>query len=247
MFQLCTSKIADHHFSLPAKLNKNGVNMKILAFKVILFCVPVLMAGRCSREPETPIPQVNLAEFGLDATFDVGENYTFKQYVPVETNMGKQTAGCNFLGNQMSIGFGALNYLDPNKSNGFHVGFSVDNVTHEGLYEFREEDRAGKNISGYTKRTSSGLITSIPSPLMAYDNRKNYWRLPPDADGRCKEQEMQVGVQSIDITKYSSEDGGVIEGSFHINVYHKPESKCAQYQHQLITGNFKLKRVNMPQ
>lgn len=220
--------------------------MKKLAFKFILLCVPVLMAGRCSRESESPIPQENLADYGVDATFDVGENYSFKQFVSMETNMGKQVAGCNFFGNQMVVAFGALNYLDPTKSNGFNVGFSVDNVTHEGVYQFREEDSGAKNTSGYTKRTRSGLITSTPSPLMAYDNRKNYWRLPPDKDGRCSEQQMQVGFQSIDVTKYSSENGGVIEGSFYINVYYKPESKCAQYQHQLITGNFKLKRVNIP-
>lgn len=221
--------------------------MRTNTIKLLLLCIPLFIAARCSNESNPPKPEENLNDYGLDATFDVGENYSFKQFVSLESTMGKQTASCNFSGNQMVVGFGGLNYLDPTKSNGFSCGFSVANVTREGVYEFRKEDPAAKNTSTYIKRVRSGLVVSSPSPLKLFDNTKNNWRLQPDEYGVCREQEQQVGFQSIDITRYSSENGGVIEGSFHLNVYHKPEDKCAQYEHQLITGNFKLKRINIPQ
>ncbi len=221
--------------------------MRLLTIKLIVLCTTLFIAARCSKDSNPPLPQENLSDYGLDATFDVGENYAFKQFVPLESTMGLQTASCNFQGNQMTVGFGALNYLDPSKSNGFTCGFSIDNVTRTGVYTFRQEDAAAKNTSTLIRRVRSGPITSTPSPLKPYDNAKNKWRLAPDEYGVCREQDQEVGVQSIDITRYSNENGGTIEGSFYINVYHKPVDKCAQYEHQLITGNFKLKRVNLPE
>ncbi|TDE14640.1 hypothetical protein [Dyadobacter psychrotolerans] len=227
---------------------KHLIPMRILSLKLIVLCMPLFIAARCSNnDSNPPIPQENTNEYGLDATFDVGENYSFKQFITMESSMGLQTASCNFQGNQMTVGFGALNYLDPTKSNGFSCGFSIDNVTHTGVYTFRKEDAAAKNTSTLIKRVRSGLVASSPSPLKIYDNTKNKWRLAPDEYGVCREQDLEVGFQSIDITRYSSENGGIIEGSFYLNVYHKPVDKCAQYEHQLITGNFKLKRINIPE
>ena len=62
--------------------------------------------------------------------------------------------------------------------------------------------------------------------------------------GSCDEEELPVDFQTIDVTRYSSSNGGTIEGSFTINVYHKPSNNCANYEKERITGSFKLKRIN---
>jgi hypothetical protein len=51
-------------------------------------------------------------------------------------------------------------------------------------------------------------------------------------------------VQEIDITRFSSENGGIIEGTFYMTVYETPEGCFDDIPH-LITGVFRCKRINI--
>jgi hypothetical protein len=179
----------------------------------------------------------NLDEFKLTATFDNGESITFKQFNPETTDAGLMTCGCAFSGDQMTIGFGATNFADPSKNNGFDVGINVPNVTSRRNYESREENADATNATAFLDRIASGI-----AGVKVYNNVENY-RRSRNGSGICVREEIPVGFQTVDITRYSSENGGTIEGTFNINVYHEQDA-CANYEHEQITGVFKLKRIN---
>lgn len=196
----------------------------------------------CEKKKETINPD-NLDSYGLDATFDDGRTIRFNQFTPETTSEGILTVGCFFDGDQMAIGFGATNYQDQTKSNGFNAGIKVTGVTSARAYQFTKENANAANTTTYIKRIRTGSAAAKPSPLLVYDNRANYRRFPK-GDGFCDQEELAVDFQTIDITKYSDKDGGTIEGSFDMRVYNKPDDNCLSYQKQRITGVFKLKRVN---
>ena len=188
----------------------------------------------CERERNS---DGNLDQFRLTATFDSGESITFKQFNPDESDAGLLICNCVFYDDQMVIAFGADHYRDPSKSNGFDAGFSVDGVTTQRAFEFREENASATNTSTYVERIAPGL-----DGFKIYDNKENY-RRSINGSGFCIREELPVDFQSIDVTRYSSENGGTIEGSFSINVYHEQDA-CATYEKERITGVFKLKRIN---
>ncbi|MCE7042332.1 hypothetical protein [Dyadobacter sp. CY312] len=208
---------------------------------VIILLAGFLFLGCEKKEKE--IEPENINSYGLDATFDDGRTVHFSQFSPETTFEGILTVGCFFDGDQMAIGFGATNYQDPTKSNGFDAGFKVTGVTSARAYQFAKENTNAANTSTYIKRIRTGSAAAKPSPLLIYDNRANYRRFPT-GEGLCSEEEQTVDFQTIDVTKYSDKDGGTIEGTFDIRVYNKPEDNCLSYQKTRITGVFKLKRAN---
>ena len=214
----------------------NPIKMKKLLS--IIFAGTLLL----SCEKKEIVPE-NLNSYGLDATFDDGRTVHFSQFNPETTHEGILTVGCFFDGDQMAIGFGATNYQDPTKANGFNAGFKVSAVTSARAYQFTKENANADNTSTYIKRIRTGSAAATPSPLLIYDNRANYRRFPK-GDGFCDQEELAVDFQNVDVTTYSNKDGGTIEGSFDIRVYNRPEDNCQSYQKQRITGSFKLKRAN---
>ncbi|HQV76923.1 MAG TPA: hypothetical protein PLJ42_01155 [Chitinophagales bacterium] len=199
----------------------------ILAISILLFS--------CKKENNS---DGNLDQFKLTATFDGGETITFKQFDPDDSDAGLLSCGCFFDGDNMTIGFGATNFANPSKTNGFDVGINVPNVTAQRNYESREENAAGTNATTYIERIATGI-----GGIKVYNNVENYRRFSIGG-GSCDEEELPVDFQTIDVTRYSSSNGGTIEGSFTINVYHKPSNNCANYEKERITGSFKLKRIN---
>lgn len=143
-----------------------------------------------------------------------------------------------FEGDNLTIGFGAQHINDLSKSNGFSVGINVSNVTEQRAYAFTKENESGTNATAFLDRIAPGL-----DGIKVYNNKENYRRFSVGG-GFCDEEEIPVEPQNLDVTRYSSTNGGTIEGSFSISVYHKPEDNCANYEKQFITGSFKLKRVN---
>jgi hypothetical protein len=210
--------------------------------KLIISLSLTLLLFSCEKK-EVDIEQDDLNSYGLDATFDDGRSLHFSQFNPETTHEGMLTVGCFFDGNVMSIGFGATNYQDPTKANGFNAGMKVSGVTSARAYQFAEENANADNTSTYIQRFRTGSAAAKPSPLLIYDNRANYRRFPK-ADGFCDQEKLAVDFQSIDITKYSDKDGGTIEGSFSMRVYNRPEDNCRNYDKETITGVFKLKRAN---
>lgn len=200
---------------------------------IFIFTISILLFS-CTKPRNTT---GNLDGFSLTATFDDGETITFKQFNPVESDAGLLICGCFFEGDNMTIAFGADNYRKTNKTNGFDCGMNVENVTSQRNYEFREENAAGTNATAYLERIATGI-----DGIKNYDNSENYNR-SVNGSGFCIAVERPVDFQTIDITRYSSSDGGTIEGSFTINVYHK-QTACANYEKERITGSFKLKRIN---
>jgi len=210
-------------------MNKSNIlkSAFVFIFSVFLFS--------CERERNS---DGNLDQFRLTATFDSGESITFKQFNPDESDAGLLLCNCVFYDDQMVIAFGADHYRDPSKSNGFDIGINVPNVTSQRAYEFREENDDATNAVAFLDRISTGL-----SGVKVYNNVENYRRFL-NGSGICIREELPVDFQSIDVTRYSSENGGTIEGSFSINVYHE-QAACATYEKERITGVFKLKRINI--
>lgn len=208
---------------------------------IILLAFGVLFLG-CEKKEVIPELE-DLNSYSLTATFDDGRTVHFSQFIPETTNEGVLTVGCFFDGDQMSIGFGATNYQDPTKSNGFNAGMTVSAVISARAYQFDKENANAANTSTFIKRIRTGSAAASPSPLLLYDNRENYRRFPK-GDGFCDEEELTVDFQTIDITTYSNKNGGTIEGSFDMRVYNRPEDNCENYRKERITGSFKLKRAN---
>lgn len=207
---------------------------KIKMLKYVCLVALSVFLFSCEKERNS---NGNLDQFRLTATFDNGESITFKQFNPDESDAGLLSCACYFDDDNMTIGFGATNFSDLTKSNGFDVGINVPNVTSQRTYEFREENDDATNAVTFIDRVSTGL-----AGVKVYNNVENFRRLV-NGSGICIREELPVGFQSIDVTRYSSENGGTIEGTFSINVYHK-QAACATYEKQLITGVFKLKRLN---
>ena len=202
----------------------------LLAISMLLFS--------CKKDSPTKKSQENLDQYNVTATFDNGETIAFKQFSPSDSDAGLLVSSCFFDGDNMTIGFGAAHLNDPKKSNGFSVGINVANVTEQRNYVFREENAAATNYTTFLDRIAPGL-----EGVKGYSNTENFRRFSVGG-GFCDEEKISVDIQTIDVTNYSSKNGGVMEGSFNINVYHKPIDKCANYEKQTITGSYKLKRVN---
>ena len=207
-----------------------------------MFLALGLFFSACEKKTVSVQPE-DLNSYSLDATFDDGRTVHFKQFNPETTSEGVLAVGCFFDGDHLSIGFGATNFKDATKSNGFDCSFNVSAVTSARAYQFAKENASATNTTSYIKRIKSGPMTVTPSPLLFYSNQKNYRRFRK-ADGFCDEEEIAVDFQTIDITTYSNKNGGTIEGSFDMRVYNKPDDNCANYKKERITGSFKLKRVN---
>ncbi len=75
-----------------------------------------------------------------------------------------------------------------------------------------------------------------------WDNKENIDR--NFSGGFCRENDLTVGVQEIDVTRFSTENGGIIEGTFYMTVYETPEGCFDDIPH-LITGVFRCKRINI--
>ena len=202
----------------------------LLAITMLLFS--------CKKDKPPKIGPEHLDLYNVTATFDGGETIVFKQFNPNESDVGLLVSSCFFDGENLTIGFGAGHINDLSKSNGFSVGINAANVTEQRNYEFREENAAGTNATTYLQRFAPGLAS-----IKEYSNKENYRRFSVGG-GICDEEEIAVDFQTIDVTAYSSKNGGTIEGSFTINVYNKPIDRCANYDKETITGTFKLKRVN---
>jgi hypothetical protein len=101
-------------------MNKSNILKSAFVFVLSVFLFS------CERERNS---DGNLDQFRLTATFDSGESITFKQFNPDESDAGLLSCGCYFDGDNMTIGFGASNYADLSKSNGFDIGINVPNVT----------------------------------------------------------------------------------------------------------------------
>lgn len=198
-----------------------------------IFAISILLFS-CERETNS---DGNLDQFKLTATFDDGETITFKQFNPDESDAGLLSCGCYFDGDNMSIGFGATNFADPSKSNGFDVSINVPNVTTQRNYESREKNADATNATAYLQRLATGV-----AGVKVYNNVENF-RRSVNSSGFCIREELPVDFQTVDVTSYSSTNGGTIEGTFNINVYHK-QTACATYEKERITGVFKLKRIN---
>ena len=168
--------------------------MKASIIKSIFTLTISVILFSCNRS--TPAPTSNNSEYSVDITFD-GLLRKCPQYGGAASDEGTLLGSCIFHGDDLSIGCGSNNVYNTSASNGFNFSFNVNNVTHAGIYTFREETTEGT-----------------------------------------------VGVQEIDITRYSSENGGIIEGTFYATVYEKP-SGCFSYIPKIVTATFKVKRVNL--
>lgn len=210
--------------------------MTTKVFKLCLFFVCISVMG-CKKESGNDDPD-NLDNYYVDVTFE-GATRHCKQFNSSTSDEGTLIGGCVFYGDNMAITFGGTNYLDATKTNGFNGAFAVGDVTHAGVYSFREADLDINNETSLVQRFKAG--PSLDS-WEIWDNDENLRRY--ESGGSCRDEDLAVGVQEIDITKYSSENGGIIEGTFYMTVYETPDGCFNDIPH-IITGVFRCKRINI--
>lgn len=196
-----------------------------------------LLTFSCNKEAS----ETNNDNYSVDITFD-GLLRKCPQYGGAASNEGTLIGTCTFNGDNLSIGAGSSNLYDNSKSNGFNFSFNVGNVTHAGVYSFREETITNgfPNATALMQRFTSGPLSSASLTL---DNVSNLQK-EENASGDCISTNTIVGVQEIDITRFSNEVGGLIEGTFYATVYEKPNG-CYNYIPHIITASFKVKRINL--
>ncbi|MBK8350950.1 MAG: hypothetical protein IPL21_04430 [Saprospirales bacterium] len=213
--------------------------MKASIIKSIFTLTISVILFSCNRS--TPSPTSNNSEYSVDITFD-GLLRKCPQYGGAASDEGTLLGSCIFHGDDLSIGCGSNNVYNTSASNGFNFSFNVTNVTHTGIYSFREENTAldFPNATALIERFTTG---SSATATTISDNSKNLQKTT-NAGGFCVSTNGIVGVQEIDITRYSSENGGIIEGTFYATVYEKP-SGCFSYIPKIVTATFKVKRVNL--
>lgn len=210
-----------------------------MKFPVLIFLIlsSSLLFFACKKE-EKIINENDINNFYVNATFE-GETRKCKQFNSLDSDEGKLIGGCTFFGDNMAITFAGSNYLDPTKSNGFAGSFAVSNVTGTGTYTFNEADLDLINETVLIRRFNPGPSSS---EWEIWDNGENLHR--KENGFSCDEDEFEVGVQEIDITRFSSENGGIIEGTFYMTVYETPEGCFDDIPH-LVTGVFRCKRINI--
>lgn len=220
-------------------LTKKTKNMKISNLKSVLILIASVVLFSCNRS--TPSPTSNNSDFHVDITFD-GILRKCPQFGGAASDEGTLLGSCIFHGDNLSIGCGSNNVYNTAASNGFNFSFNVNNVTHAGIYSFREENTTldFPNATALIQRFSTG---SSATATTISDNSKNLLKTT-NSGGFCVTTNGIVGVQEIDITRYSSENGGIIEGTFYATVYEKP-SGCFSYIPKIVTATFKLKRINL--
>ncbi|MBP8193553.1 MAG: hypothetical protein KAX69_08100 [Chitinophagales bacterium] len=203
---------------------------------IAIFTFAIFSAG-CKKDSG----HNSLDEFSVDITFD-GVLRKCPQFGGAASDEGTLLGTCIFYGDNLSIGCGSNNVYNTTASNGFNFSFNVNNVTHTGIYSFREENTSldFPNATALIQRFTTG---SSATATTISDNSKNLQKTT-NAGGFCVSTNGIVGVQEIDITRYSSENGGIIEGSFYATVYDKP-SGCFSYIPKVVTATFKVKRINL--
>ena len=203
---------------------------------IAIFTFAIFSAG-CKKDSGNN----SLDEFSVDITFD-GVLRKCPQFGGAASDEGTLLGTCVFYGDNLSIGCGSNNVYNTTASNGFNFSFNVNNVTHTGIYSFREENTSldFPNATALIQRFTTG---SSATATTISDNSKNLQKTT-NAGGFCVSTNGIVGVQEIDITRYSSENGGIIEGSFYATVYDKP-SGCFSYIPKVVTATFKVKRINL--
>ena len=210
-----------------------------MKFPVLTFLIlsSSLLFFACKKE-EKIINENDINNFYVNATFE-GETRKCKQFNSLDSDEGKLIGGCTFFGDDMAITFAGSNYLDPTKSNGFNGSFAVGNVTRTGIYSFNESvlDEVKETIM--LRRFNPGPAST---EYKIWDNKENIDR--NFSGGFCRENDLTVGVQEIDVTRFSTENGGIIEGTFYMTVYETPEGCFDDIPH-LITGVFRCKRINI--
>jgi len=213
--------------------------MKLSILKSIFILTISVILFSCNRS--TPSPTSNNSDFHVDITFD-GLLRKCPQFGGAASDEGTLIGTCVFEGDNLSIGCGSNNLYNSAASNGFNFSFNVNNVTHTGIYSFREEntDLDFPNATALIQRFTTG---SSATATTISDNSKNLQKTT-NSGGFCVTTNGTVGVQEIDITRYSSENGGIIEGTFYATVYHEP-SGCFSYIPKIVTGVFKVKRINL--
>lgn len=174
--------------------------------------------------------------FSVDITFD-GVLRKCPQFGGAASAEGTLLGTVFFSGDNLSIGCGSADVYNTSKSSGFNFNMSVANVTRTGIYSFREENFP--NSTALIQRFTTG---SASSATETYDNTKNLQK-STNSGGFCVSTEAIVGVQELDLTRYSSEVGGILEGTLYATVYEKP-SGCNSYIPHIVTATFKLKRIN---
>ena len=210
-----------------------------MKFPVLIFLIlsSSLLFFACKKE-EKIINENDIDNFYVNVTFE-GETRKCKQFNSLDSDEGKLIGGCTFFGDNMAITFAGSNYLDPTKSNGFAGSFAVSNVTGTGTYTFNEADLDLINETVLIRRFNPGPSSS---EWEIWDNDENIDR--NFSGGFCRENDLTVGVQEIDVTRFSTENGGIIEGTFYMTVYETPEGCFDDIPH-LITGVFRCKRINI--
>lgn len=209
--------------------------MKSVFFKSIVVLSVSILFFSCNRN--TPKPTTNNSDFSVDITFD-GILRKCPQFGGAASDEGTLIGTCTFQGNVWHIGCGSDRVYNTSASNGLNFSFNVDNVTHTGTYSFREEN--GENSAALIQRFTTG---SSATATKTFDNVSNLQKTT-NAGGFCVTTNGIVGVQEIDITSYSSENMGVIEGTLYATVYEKP-SGCNSYIPHIVTCVFKVKRINL--
>lgn len=207
--------------------------MKSTALKLALLLFVTTMFG-CKKDKTTT---ESLDDYSVDVTFN-GETRKCKQFNSLSSDEGTLIGSCVFLGDVMSISFGGTNYLDPTKSNGFNGVFTVSGVTGTGTYSFHEADLDLNNETVLVQRVTTGPSSTAWDAWTNDENIHRYF------SGFCREEDRAVAIQEIDVTRYSSEVGGVIEGTFYMTVYETPDG-CSDDIPHVITGVFKCKRINL--
>ena len=203
---------------------------------IAIFTFAIFSAG-CKKDSGNN----SLDEFSVDITFD-GVLRKCPQFGGAASDEGTLLGTCIFYGDNLSFGCGSNNVYNTTASNGFNFSFNVNNVTHTGIYSFREENTSldFPNATALIQRFTTG---SSATATTISDNSKNLQKTT-NAGGFCVSTNGIVGVQEIDITRYSSENGGIIEGTFYATVYDKP-SGCFSYIPKVVTATFKVKRINL--
>ena len=211
--------------------------MKKQLSKIVLILIALLSLAACKKENKVS----NNSDFHVDITFD-GLLRKCPQFGGAASDEGTLLGTCIFYGDNLSIGCGSNNVYNTTASNGFNFSFNVNNVTHTGIYSFREENTSldFPNATALIQRFTTG---SSATATTISDNSKNLQKTT-NAGGFCVSTNGIVGVQEIDITRYSSENGGIIEGTFYATVYDKP-SGCFSYIPKVVTATFKVKRINL--
>lgn len=179
-------------------------------------------------------------DFSVDITFD-GVLRKCPQFGGAASDEGTLLGTVFFSGDNLSIGCGSADVYNSSKSSGFNFNISVADVTHTGIYSFREENTSADfpNATALIQRFTTGTSASATA---TYDNSKNLQKTT-NSGGFCVTTNGTVGVQELDLTRYSSEVGGILEGTFYATVYEKP-SGCNSYIPHIVTATFKLKRIN---